>query len=118
MEHCLCTPCCTPTAALDTLLTWAEWLDGQALTLDEGEEMYVPVVTGFLARGRETRAVTTLGRGGSDLTATVIGAALGHAEVQVSAACDARGGHKAGTTGQCTLTWTMRQAICCWICRH
>eukprot|EP00873_Tetraselmis_striata_P004919 jgi/Tetstr1/425183/TSEL_015644.t1 len=54
-----------------------------ALTLDEGEEMYVPVVTGFLARGRETRAVTTLGRGGSDLTATVIGAALGHAEVQV-----------------------------------
>jgi aspartate kinase len=45
--------------------------------------VYVPVVTGFLARGRETRAVTTLGRGGSDLTATVIGAALNHPEVLV-----------------------------------
>lgn len=54
-----------------------------ALTLAEGEDVYVPVVTGFLARGRETRAVTTLGRGGSDLTATVIGAALNHPEVLV-----------------------------------
>ena len=43
----------------------------------------MPVVTGFLARGFETHAITTLGRGGSDLTATVIGAALGHDEVQV-----------------------------------
>lgn len=37
----------------------------------------IPVVTGFLGRGAQTRAVTTLGRGGSDLTATVLGAALG-----------------------------------------
>lgn len=43
----------------------------------------LPVVTGFLARGVETGAITTLGRGGSDLTATVIGAALGVREVQV-----------------------------------
>lgn len=45
--------------------------------------MYIPVVTGFLARGIETKAITTLGRGGSDLTATAIGAALRHQEVQV-----------------------------------
>jgi aspartate kinase len=37
----------------------------------------IPVVTGFLGRGVHTRAVTTLGRGGSDLSATVLGAALG-----------------------------------------
>lgn len=43
----------------------------------------VPVVTGFLGRGRTTGAITTLGRGGSDLTATLIGAALGVPEVQV-----------------------------------
>jgi aspartate kinase len=36
----------------------------------------IPVVTGFLGRGVNTRAVTTLGRGGSDLSATVLGAAL------------------------------------------
>uniref|UniRef100_A0A061SJ01 aspartate kinase n=1 Tax=Tetraselmis sp. GSL018 TaxID=582737 RepID=A0A061SJ01_9CHLO len=55
----------------------------KALTLGEGEEMYVPIVTGFIARGEGTKAITTLGRGGSDLTATVIGAALNHREVQV-----------------------------------
>ncbi|CAD7699140.1 unnamed protein product [Ostreobium quekettii] len=43
----------------------------------------VPVVTGFLAHGANTGAITTLGRGGSDLTATTIGAALGVDEVQV-----------------------------------
>ncbi|KAK9858857.1 hypothetical protein WJX84_007034 [Apatococcus fuscideae] len=43
----------------------------------------IPVVTGFLARGINTGAITTLGRGGSDLSATVIGAALDLPEVQV-----------------------------------
>ena len=43
----------------------------------------VAIVTGFLARGVSSGAVTTLGRGGSDLTATVLGRALGVAEVQV-----------------------------------
>jgi aspartate kinase len=43
----------------------------------------VAVVTGFLARGITSGAITTLGRGGSDLTATVLGRALGVAEVQV-----------------------------------
>ena len=47
----------------------------------EGE--CIPVVTGFLARGKETGAITTLGRGGSDLSATIIGRALGLREVQV-----------------------------------
>lgn len=54
-----------------------------ALTLGKGEPATVAVVTGFLGRGEKTGAIATLGRGGSDLTATVIGAALGLAEVQV-----------------------------------
>ncbi|HEY7233735.1 MAG TPA: aspartate kinase [Gemmatimonadaceae bacterium] len=36
----------------------------------------IPVVPGFIARGRDG-AVVTLGRGGSDLTATLLGRALG-----------------------------------------
>ncbi|KAH7653620.1 Aspartate kinase protein [Dioscorea alata] len=43
----------------------------------------IPVITGFLGKGWKTRAVTTLGRGGSDLTATAIGKALGLREIQV-----------------------------------
>lgn len=54
-----------------------------ALTLGEGEPATIAVVTGFLGRGEKTGAIATLGRGGSDLSATVIGAALGLAEVQV-----------------------------------
>ncbi len=42
----------------------------------------VPVVTGFIAKDA-SGAITTLGRGGSDLSATVIGAACGAEEVQV-----------------------------------
>lgn len=41
------------------------------------------MVTGFLGVGETTGAVTTLGRGGSDLTATTLGAALRLKEVQV-----------------------------------
>ncbi|KAL6839935.1 hypothetical protein ACP4OV_029745 [Aristida adscensionis] len=43
----------------------------------------IPVVTGFLGKGWRSGAVTTLGRGGSDLTATTIGKALGLKEIQV-----------------------------------
>ncbi|KAK4765247.1 hypothetical protein SAY86_026337 [Trapa natans] len=43
----------------------------------------IAVVTGFLGKGFSTCAVTTLGRGGSDLTATAIGKALGLQEIQV-----------------------------------
>lgn len=42
----------------------------------------VAVVTGFIAKDRDNN-ITTLGRGGSDLTASVIGASLGTTEVQV-----------------------------------
>ncbi|KXZ46967.1 hypothetical protein GPECTOR_39g461 [Gonium pectorale] len=48
-----------------------------------GQPVEVPIVTGFLGRGQTTGAITTLGRGGSDLTATVLGAALSLPEVQV-----------------------------------
>ncbi|KAG2310613.1 hypothetical protein Bca4012_025117 [Brassica carinata] len=50
---------------------------------DWSKENAVPVVTGFLGKGWRSCAVTTLGRGGSDLTATTIGKALGVREVQV-----------------------------------
>ncbi|XVE67616.1 hypothetical protein DITRI_Ditri09bG0002100 [Diplodiscus trichospermus] len=43
----------------------------------------IPIVTGFLGKGWKTCAITTLGRGGSDLTATTIGKALGFREIQV-----------------------------------
>ncbi|GLT81605.1 hypothetical protein SLE2022_000460 [Rubroshorea leprosula] len=43
----------------------------------------IPVVTGFLGKGWRSSAITTLGRGGSDLTATTIGKALGLPEIQV-----------------------------------
>ncbi|KAI5068518.1 hypothetical protein GOP47_0016863 [Adiantum capillus-veneris] len=43
----------------------------------------IPIVTGFLGKGQKTGAVTTLGRGGSDLTATTLGKALGLREIQV-----------------------------------
>ena len=50
------------------------------ITLTDSE---IPVVTGFLGRASATGAITTLGRGGSDLTCTLIGAALDLPEVQV-----------------------------------
>ncbi|KAF5799611.1 putative aspartate kinase [Helianthus annuus] len=43
----------------------------------------IPIVTGFLGKGWRTCAVTTLGRGGSDLTATTIGKGLNLREIQV-----------------------------------
>ncbi|XP_022748912.1 aspartokinase 1, chloroplastic-like [Durio zibethinus] len=43
----------------------------------------IPIVTGFLGMGWKSCAITTFGRGGSDLTATTIGKALGLQEIQV-----------------------------------
>lgn len=43
---------------------------------------YVPIVTGYIAKDSKG-VITTLGRDGSDLTATVIGAALKAAEIQI-----------------------------------
>ncbi|XP_010316459.1 aspartokinase 2, chloroplastic isoform X1 [Solanum lycopersicum] len=53
------------------------------LTGDWMSNPAIPIVTGFLGKGWRTCAVTTLGRGGSDLTATTIGKALGLREIQV-----------------------------------
>eukprot|EP00891_Asterochloris_glomerata_P004918 jgi/Astpho2/4918/e_gw1.00069.14.1_t len=55
----------------------------ETLVRNNGAAPEIPIVTGFLARGEGTGAITTLGRGGSDLSATVIGAALNLPEVQV-----------------------------------
>jgi aspartate kinase len=43
---------------------------------------FIPVVTGFIAKDKNGN-ITTFGRGGSDLTASVLGAALKVAEIQV-----------------------------------
>lgn len=47
----------------------------------KGDGLPLPVVTGFIAKD-ERGFITTLGRGGSDLTATMLGAALRADEVQ------------------------------------
>ena len=46
-----------------------------------GETDAIPIVTGFIAKDKKGN-ITTLGRGGSDLTATMIGAAMDAKEVQ------------------------------------
>lgn len=46
-----------------------------------GDGMPMPIVTGFIAKDAKG-FITTLGRGGSDLTATILGAALRAEEVQ------------------------------------
>jgi aspartate kinase len=43
---------------------------------------YIPVITGFIARDKN-KNITTLGRGGTDLTASVVGASLEVEEIQV-----------------------------------
>ncbi len=43
---------------------------------------YTPIITGFIAKSKNGN-ITTLGRGGSDLTASVLGAALRAKEIQV-----------------------------------
>ena len=47
----------------------------------EGKDNEIPIVTGFIAKDAKDH-ITTLGRGGSDLTATMIGAAMHAEEVQ------------------------------------
>ncbi|KAI9162495.1 hypothetical protein LWI28_027920 [Acer negundo] len=47
----------------------------------------IPIGTGFLGKGCRSCAITTLGRGGSDLTATTIGKALGLEEIQGCRSC-------------------------------
>ena len=46
-----------------------------------GDTNEIPIVTGFIAKDKKG-IITTLGRGGSDLSATMIGAAMGAEEIQ------------------------------------
>ncbi len=46
-----------------------------------GETKEIPIVTGFIAKDKNG-IITTLGRGGSDLSATMIGAAMNVSEIQ------------------------------------
>lgn len=46
-----------------------------------GGQKEIPIVTGFIAKDKNG-VITTLGRGGSDLSATMLGAALGVDEIQ------------------------------------
>lgn len=46
-----------------------------------GIQKEIPIVTGFIAKDKNG-VITTLGRGGSDLSATMLGAALGAKEIQ------------------------------------
>lgn len=66
----------------------AELLDSVWETIPKAMEPYtsgkdtaIPIVTGFIAKD-SNGYITTLGRGGSDLSATMLGAALGADEVQ------------------------------------
>lgn len=66
----------------------AELLDSVWETIPKALEAYkngtskeIPVVTGFIAKDANGY-ITTLGRGGSDLTATILGSALGADEIQ------------------------------------
>ncbi|WP_059370035.1 aspartate kinase [Treponema endosymbiont of Eucomonympha sp.] len=72
----------------DSAFTQAELLDDvwQAVPATfaayaSGKDGAIPVVTGFIAKDRKG-TITTLGRGGSDLTATMLGAALRVDEIQ------------------------------------
>ena len=47
----------------------------------DGSQKEIPIITGFIAKDKKG-IITTLGRGGSDLTATMLGAALGVKEIQ------------------------------------
>ncbi len=46
-----------------------------------GSDKEIPIVTGFIAKDKKGN-ITTLGRGGSDLTATIIGSTMGAEEIQ------------------------------------
>jgi hypothetical protein len=52
------------------------------LGIDKFDSDVVPIITGFIGQDKKGR-ITTLGRGGSDLTATFFGAAIRVDEIQV-----------------------------------
>ncbi|XP_020573913.1 aspartokinase 2, chloroplastic-like [Phalaenopsis equestris] len=55
----------------------------RSLREDWSNSRAIPIITGFLGKSCKSCAVTTLGRGGSDLTATSIGKALCLKEIRV-----------------------------------
>jgi aspartate kinase len=59
-----------------------ESYDAIRVNLDKLDMNSVPVITGFIGHDDKGR-ITTLGRGGSDLTATFFGSAVGVDEIQV-----------------------------------
>ncbi len=61
---------------------WKETMKKVKTRLEGELKESVPVVTGFIAGDKEGR-ITTLGRGGSDYTASIIGAALNADEVWI-----------------------------------
>ena len=72
----------------DSNFTKAELLDEVWQTIPDALKSYcegsceeIPIVTGFIAKDKKGE-ITTLGRGGSDLSATIIGAVLGVKEIQ------------------------------------
>lgn len=72
----------------DSNFTKAELLDEVWQTIPEALKPYtsgasdeIPIVTGFIAKDKKGE-ITTLGRGGSDLSATIIGCAAGAKEIQ------------------------------------
>ena len=72
----------------DSNFTKAELLNEVWQTIPDALKSYcegsceeIPIVTGFIAKDKKGE-ITTLGRGGSDLSATIIGAALGVKEIQ------------------------------------
>ncbi len=54
----------------------------RATLLPEVERRHIPVMGGFFGRSRRG-AITTLGRGGSDFSAAIVGAAIGVDEIQI-----------------------------------
>ncbi|HUP63918.1 MAG TPA: lysine-sensitive aspartokinase 3 [Thermoanaerobaculia bacterium] len=56
--------------------------NARALLTPEIERRHIPVMGGFFGRSR-SGATTTLGRGGSDYTAAIVGAAGGAEEIQI-----------------------------------
>eukprot|EP01035_Chromulina_nebulosa_P016884 gene16884-22372_t len=60
----------------------AESYSNIKFSLSQHDIMIVPVITGFIGHDSKGR-ITTLGRGGSDLTATIVGSAVSAHEIQV-----------------------------------
>lgn len=58
-----------------------ETIPAQLNAYKNGETDEIPIITGFIAKDKAGH-ITTLGRGGSDLSATMIGAAMGAEEIQ------------------------------------